>query len=256
MRNIWIICRKELRSYFASPIGYAVIALFTFIFGLVFYVAARDYVQYTFRAQMMGGGPAANVNDQMIRPILGFAGTVFLFLIPLITMRLFPEEKRNGTMELLLTSPMEDLGIVLGKWLGALLLYLCALAMSLISIAMLFAWGKPDWKPVAVAYLGLLLQGACLLALGTLISVLAGSNQIVAGGITFFASLTLYMLSWFTAFEDSRMSKVLNYVSIITHMENFSKGIIELKDVIFYVSFIFFALFLTLRQLESLRWRS
>jgi len=255
MRNIWIICRKELRSYFASPIGYAVIALFTFIFGLVFYVALRDYVQYTFRAQMMGGGPTMNVNEQIIRPILGFAGTVTLFLIPMITMRLFAEEKRNGTIELLLTSPVEDLGIVLGKWLGALLLYACALGTSLVSIGLLFAWGKPDWKPMAVAYLGLLLQGACLLALGAFFSLLT-SNQIIAGGITFFASLTLYMLSWFTAFEDSRVSKVLNYVSIITHMENFSKGIIELKDVVFYVSFIFFALFLILRQMESLRWRS
>ena len=255
MRNIWIICRKELRSYFASPIGYAVIALFTFIFGLVFYVALRDYVQYTFRAQMMGGGPTMNVNEQIIRPILGFAGTVTLFLIPMITMRLFAEEKRSGTIELLLTSPVEDLGIVLGKWLGALLLYACALGTSLVSIGLLFAWGKPDWKPLAVAYLGLMLQGASLLALGAFFSLLT-SNQIIAGGITFFASLTLYMLSWFTAFEDSRVSKVLNYVSIITHMENFSKGIIELKDVVFYVSFIFFALFLILRQMESLRWRS
>jgi len=255
MRNIWIICRKELRSYFASPIGYAVIALFTFIFGLVFYVAIRDYVQYTFRAQMMGGGPTMNVNEQIIRPILGFAGTVTLFLIPMITMRLFAEEKRNGTIELLLTSPVEDLGIVLGKWLGALLLYACALGTSLVSIGLLFAWGKPDWKPMAVAYIGLMLQGASLLALGAFFSLLT-SNQIIAGGITFFASLTLYMLSWFTAFEDSRVSKVLNYVSIITHMENFSKGIIELKDVVFYVSFIFFALFLILRQMESLRWRS
>lgn len=255
MRNIWIICRKELRSYFVSPIGYAVIALFAFIFGLVFYIATRDFVSYTFRAQMMGGGPTANVNDQIIRPILGFAGTVSLFLIPMITMRLFAEEKRNGTIELLLTSPIEDLGIVLGKWLGALLLYICSLGTSMLCIALLFAWGKPDWKPVAVAYLGLILQGACLLALGTLISLLT-SNQIVAGGLTFFASLTLYMLSWFTAFEESRVSKVLNYVSIITHMENFSKGIVDLKDVVFYISFIFLALFLVLRQLESLRWRS
>ncbi len=254
MRNIWIICRKELRSYFASPIGYAVIALFTFIFGLVFYVAIRDYVQYTFRAQMMGGGPTMNVNDQIIRPIFGFVGTVSLFLIPLITMRLFAEEKKNGTIELLLTSPIEDLGIVLGKWLGSLLLYAFALGTSLVGIGLLFAWGKPDWKPVAVAYLGMLLQGACLLALGAFLSSLT-SNQIIAAGTTFFATLALYMLSWFT-FEDSRVSRVLSYVSLITHMENFSKGIIELKDVVFYVSFIFFALFLILRQMESLRWRS
>ena len=255
MRNIWIICRKELRSYFVSPIGYAVVALFAFIFGLVFYVASRDFVNYTFRAQMMGGGGPSNVNEQIIRPILGFAGTVSLFLIPMITMRLFAEEKRNGTIELLLTSPVEDIGIVLGKWLGALLLYMCALGTSLLTVALLFFWGKPDWKPVAVAYLGLLLQGACLLALGAFISSLT-SNQIIAGAITFFASLMLYMLSWFTNFADSRFSKVLNYLSIITHLDSFSKGLVDLKDVVFYLSFIFLALFLVLRQMESLRWRS
>jgi ABC-2 type transport system permease protein len=173
----------------------------------------------------------------------------------MITMRLFAEEKRNGTIELLLTSPVEDIGIVLGKWLGALLLYICSLGTSMLCIALLFAWGKPDWKPVAVAYLGLILQGACLLALGTLISLLT-SNQIVAGGITFFGSLMLYMLSWFTNFADSRFSRVLNYLSIVTHAENFSKGIVDLKDVVFYLSFIFLALFLILRQMEFLRWRS
>jgi len=255
MKNIWIICQKELRSYFVSPIGYAVIALFAIIFGLGFYVVAHDFVQYMFRAQMTGGGATLNVNEQIIRPILGFAGTVSLFLIPMITMRLFAEEKRNGTIELLLTSPVEDIGIVLGKWFGALVLYVRALGTSLLGMALLFAWGKPDWKPVVVAYLGLILQGACLLALGTFVSLLT-SNQIVAGGITFFGSLMLYMLSWFTNFDDSRFSKVLNYLSIITHMENFSKGIVDLKDVVFYLSFIFLALFLILRQMESLRWRS
>jgi len=255
LKNVWIICRKELKSYFVSPIGYAVIALFAFIFGLVFYVASRDFVNYTFRAQMMGGGGPSNVNEQIIRPILGFAGTVSLFLIPMITMRLFAEEKKNGTIELLMTSPVEDIGIVLGKWLGALLLYMCALGTSLFTVALLFFWGKPDWKPVAIAYLGLLLQGACLLALGAFISSLT-SNQIIAGAIAFFASLMLYMLSWFTNFADSRFSKVLNYLSIITHMDNFSKGLVDLKDVVFYVSFVFFMLFLILRQMESLRWRA
>jgi len=106
-----------------------------------------------------------------------------------------------------------------------------------------------------VAYLGLLLQGGCLLALGALISAMT-SNQIIAGGAAFFVSLLLYMLSWMTEYDSTTTSKVLNYVSIVTHMENFSKGILDLKDAVFYVSFIFFALFLTARQMESLRWRS
>lgn len=255
MTNIWIICRKELRSYFASPIAYAVMALFALLFGLVFYSATRDFVNYAFRAQMNGGAPPMSVNEFIIRPLLGFAGTVSLFLIPLISMRLLAEEKRNGTIELLLTSPIQDVSIILGKWLGAMFLYLFVLAMSLPNVAFLFAWGKPDWKPVLVAYLGLILQGGCLLAIGTLISSMT-SNQIVAGGAAFFVSLMLYVLSWLTDYDGTTTSRVLNYVSIITHMENFSKGILDLKDAVFYVTFIFLALFLTVRQMESLRWRS
>ena len=255
MKNVWVICRKELRSYFASPIAYAVMALFALIFGFVFFSATRDFVNYTYRAQLNGGGPSMSVNEYIIRPLLGFAGTVGLFLIPLISMRLFAEEKRNGTIELLLTSPVKDLSIIVGKWLGALMLYLFVLGMSLLNLAMIFLWGKPDWKPVLVAYLGLILQGACLLALGALISSMT-SNQIVAGGAAFFVSLLLYMMSWMTEYDSTTTSKVLNYVSIVTHMENFSKGILDLKDVVFYCTFIFLALFLTARQLESLRWRS
>ena len=255
MTNIWIICRKELRSYFASPIAYAVMALFALLFGLVFYSATRDFVNYAYRAQNNGGAPPISVNEFIVRPLLGFAGTVSLFLIPLISMRLLAEEKRNGTIELLLTSPIQDVSIILGKWLGAMVLYLFVLAMSLPNVAFLFAWGKPDWKPVLVAYLGLILQGGCLLAIGTLISSMT-SNQIVAGGAAFFVSLMLYVLSWLTDYDSTTTSKVLNYVSIITHMENFSKGILDLKDAVFYVTFIFLALFLTVRQMESLRWRS
>jgi len=255
MRTIWIICRKELRSYFVSPIGYAVIGLFALIFGFVFFTATREFVNFSFRSQMMGGGGPMSANDQIIRPLLGFSGTVGLFLIPLITMRLVAEEKRSGTIELLLTSPVPDLSIILGKWVGAMLLYLCALGMSALNIALLFVWGKPDWKPVLVAYLGLILQGGCLLAIGTLISTMT-SNQIIAGGATFFVSLLLWMLSWYTAYDSTTTAKVINYISIVTHMDNFSKGILDLKDVVFYVSFIFLGLFLTLRQIESLRWRS
>jgi gliding motility-associated transport system permease protein len=255
MTHVWVICRKELRSYFASPIAYAVMALFALMFGLAFNSITREFVNLSFRMQMNGGGPALSVNEFIIRQMLGLAGTIGLFLIPLISMRLIAEEKRNGTIELLLTSPVQDLSIVLGKWLGAMLLYLCVLLMSVPNIALLFAWGKPDWKPVLVAYLGLLLHGGCLLAVGTLISSMT-SNQIVAGGVAFFVSLILYMLSWFTEYDSTTTSRVLNYISIFPHMENFSKGVLDLKDAVFYVTFIFLALFLTARQMESLRWRS
>jgi ABC-2 type transport system permease protein len=255
VRNIILICKKELKSYFASPIAYCVMALFALIFGFGFYTATRDFVRFSFQAQMMGQQQPMNVNEQIIRPLLGFASTVALFLIPMIAMRLFAEEKRSGTIELLLTSPVTDLQIILGKWIGSLLLYLCVLGMSMINVAMLFAWGKPDLKPVLVAYLGLILQGACLLAIGTFISTTT-KNQIVAGGVTFFVCLLLWLLSWFTAFDSGPVSQVVNYLSIVTHFENFAKGLLSIKDVVFYLSMIFFSLFITTRAMESLRWRA
>jgi ABC-2 type transport system permease protein len=255
VKNVLLICFKELKGYFVSPIAYAVMALFALIFGFGFYTATRDMVQMGFRAMAMGQQQPMSVNDMVIRPLLGFAGTIALFLIPMITMRLVAEEKKMGTIELLLTSPIKDSEIILGKWLGAVLLYVCTLGMSLLNIAMLFLWSKPDWKPLLVAYLGLLLQGGCLLAIGTLVSTMT-KNQIVAGGVTFFVSLLLWLLSWFTAFDSGPLSQGINYLSIVTHMENFSKGVIDSKDVIFYLSMIFFALFLTKRSMESLRWRA
>ena len=255
MRNILLICKKELKSYFASPIAYLLMAFFGLIFGFGFFTATRDFVRFSFQSQMMGQQQPMNVNDQIIRPLLGFASTIALFLVPMISMRLIAEEKRTGTIELLLTSPIKDIEIILGKWLGAMLLYLCVLAMSMINIALLFAWGKPDLKPVLVAYLGLALQGGCLLAIGTFISTTT-RNQIVAGGVTFFTCLLLWLLSWFTAFDSTVPAQVVNYLSIVTHFENFGKGVLDLKDVVFYISFIFFALFATSRSMESLRWRA
>jgi ABC-2 type transport system permease protein len=255
MRNILLICFKEFKGYFVSPIGYAVMALFALIFGFGFYTASRDMVQMGLRAQMMGQAQPMSVNDQVIRPLLGFASTIALFLIPMITMRLVAEEKRTGTIELLLTSPVKDIEIILGKWCGAVLLYMAVLGMSVLDLSMLFLWGKPDLKPVLVAYLGLLLQGACLLAIGTFVSTTT-RNQIVAGGVTFFVCLLLWLLSWFTAFDSGAFAQVINYLSIVTHMDNFSKGVIDSKDIVFYLSLIFFSLFLTERSMESLRWRA
>jgi ABC-2 type transport system permease protein len=253
--NIWIICRKELKSYFASPIAYLLMAFFGLIFGFGFFTATRDFVRFSFQAQMMGRQMPMNVNEQVIRPLLGFASTVALFLIPMITMRLFAEEKKTGTIELLMTSPVSDLQIILGKWFASMWLYLCILAMSALNVALLFAFGKPDWKPVLIGYLGLLLQGGCLLSIGAFISTTT-RNQIIAGGVTFFVCLLLWLLSWFTAFDTAGPSQVINYLSIVTHFENFGKGVLDSKDVVFYLSMIFFGLFITARSMESLRWRA
>ena len=255
MKNVLIICEKEIRSYFTSPIAYLLMAIFALIFGFFFYSATAFFVIQSMQSQMQGQSQPMNVNDFIVGPLLNNASVVGLFLIPMISMRLFAEEKRQGTMELLMTSPLKDWEIILGKWLGALVMYACVIGLSALNVAMLFAYGKPDWRPIAVGYLGLLLQGGCLLAIGTFISTTT-RNQIIAGGATFAVCLMLWVLDWVSSYQQAAWAKVIAYLSVLTHFEPFSKGVIDSKDVIFYLSMIFLGLFLTARSLESLRWRA
>src|SRR5882724_1139675 len=255
MRNILTICSKEIRSYFVSPVAYLLMALFGLIFGYFFYSATAYFVMAGLRQQMGGGGGAMSVNEYVVAPLLGNASVVGLFLIPLISMRLFAEEKRSGTIELLLTSPVRDIDIILGKWFGAMLMYLCVLAVSAINVALLFIWGHPAWQPILTGYLGLILQGGTVLAIGTFISSTT-KNQIIAGGATFSVCLLLWVLNWVSSYEQAAWAKVISYLSVVEHFEPFSKGVIDTKDVVFFASLTFFGLFLTARSMESLRWRA
>jgi ABC-2 type transport system permease protein len=255
MRNVWIICRKELRSYFVSPVAYLLLAMFAVIFGFFFWNILGIFVRDGMEAMMSGQMFPMNLNERVIRPLLSNISVVGLFLIPLITMRLFAEEKRTGTIELLATSPVTDLQVILGKWTAAMIMYGGMLLLSAVNFVFLFRYGHPDWKPLAIGYLGLLLQAGALLALGTFISTLT-KNQIIAGAVTFALSLLLYILEWVTGFDTSTSARVISYMSIITHFESFSKGLLDSKDAIFYVTLIFLGLFLTARSMESLRWRS
>ena len=255
MRNVWVILRKELRSYFVSPVAYLLLAMFSIIFGFFFWNILGFFVREGMESMMRGQTFPMNLNERVIRPLLSNISVVGLFLIPLITMRLFAEEKRTGTIELLATSPITDLQVILGKWMAAMILYGGMLLLGAVNFVFLFRYGHPDWKPLAIGYLGLLLQAGALLALGTFISTLT-KNQIIAGAVTFALSLLLYILEWVTGFDTSTSARVISYMSIITHFESFSKGLLDSKDAIFYVSLIFLGLFLTSRSMESLRWRS
>jgi ABC-2 type transport system permease protein len=255
MKNVWIICRKELKSYFASPIAYGLMAFFAAIAGYFFYVATAIFVTRGMESQMMGQSFPMDVNEWVVRPVLMNVSVIGLFIIPMITMRLFAEEKRSGTIELLATSPVRDVEVILGKWFAALILYGCILAISALNIGVLFFYGRPDWKPILVGYLGLLLQGGCLLAIGTFISTTT-KNQIIAGTATFGICLLLWVFDWISAYETAVWAKVMSYLSVVTHFEPFAKGVLDTKDAIFYLSVIFFGLFLTARSMESLRWRA
>jgi ABC-2 type transport system permease protein len=257
MRNVWIMCRKELRSYFTSPIAYLLLTMFAFIFGWFFWNVLGYFVSMGMAAMQRGQMFPMNVNEEVIRPLLSNVGVIGLFFIPLITMRLFAEEKRTGTIELLATSPIRDLEVILGKWLAAMVLYGCMLLVTALNFAFIFRYGHPDWKPLVIGYLGLYLQAGALLAVGTFISTLT-RNQIIAGAATFAVCLMLWILEWVSGggFENATWAQVLAYLSVITHYESFSKGMLSSKDAIFYVSLIFLGLFLTARSMESLRWRS
>jgi len=255
MRNIWIICRKELQSYFVSPVAYLLLTMFAVIFGFFYWNSVGYFNMIGLESQMRGQSFPMSVNEYVIRPLLSNVSVIGLFFIPMITMRLFAEEKRQGTIELLATSPVRDMEIIIGKWLAAVILYAVLLLFTAINFAFLFRYGNPDWKPLAIGYLGLLLQAGGLLAIGTFISTLT-RNQIIAGAATFGVCLMLWVLEWVAGYETAAWAKVLSYISVVTHYESFGKGVLDIKDAVFYLSVIFLGLFLTSRAMESLRWRS
>ena len=254
MSNILAIAQKEIRAYFSSPIAYIVIGLFALLFGY-FYVAILDWFIRQGMSGAMGMTPAPlNLNQQFVRPLLLNATVVLLFVLPMITMRTYSEEKRSGTIELLLTSPLTDMQIILGKFTGAMALYASMLGVTLLYVGVLFVFGNPEWKPIVTAYLGLLLLGGCFISVGMLISSFT-RNQIVAAMLTFGVFLLLWVIDWIGTFLGPSGETIVNYLSITRHFEDFAKGVIDTTHLIYYVSFITFGLFLTAKSVDSERWR-
>jgi gliding motility-associated transport system permease protein len=253
MRNVLAIAGKELRGYFSSPIAYVVIGLFALIFGWFFYVPLSFFNRQSMQMSM-GMGGTLNINQMLIAPMLTNAGVVILFLMPMITMRTYSEEKRSGTIELLLTSPVTDTQIILGKFLGVLGLYGAILGITLIHTGILFIYGSPAWKPVVTGYLGLFLMGASFLSIGLLISSLT-KNQIVAGIATFAVVLMLWVINWMGSFVGPTTQAVLSHLSITDHLDDFARGVLDTKHLVYYLSFIAFGLFLTAKAVDSERWR-
>ena len=252
MSNVIAIAQKELRSYFASPIGYVITGLFALLFGWFFYNYLRYFASVSEQMMMSGGTP--NVNQHMISGLLQNAAVIILFVMPMITMRTYAEEKRSGTIELLLTSPVSDVQIILGKFFGAMGLYAAMLLVTVLYISILFFLGHPEWKPIVAGYLGMLLMGGCFISVGLLVSSLT-KNQIVAGFMTFAVFLLLWVINWFGEGSGPTGRAVLSFLSITEHLDDFTRGIIDTKHVVYYLSFITFGLFLTAKSVDSERWR-
>ncbi len=254
MSNILAIAQKELRSYFSSPIAYIVIGMFALIYGYFYVVMLQYFVRAGMQGGMMGGPQVLNINQDMLRPVIQNLTVVMLFLLPMITMRTYAEEKRSGTIELLLTSPLTDLQIILGKFVGAMSLYMAMLAVTLPHMGVLYLYGDPEWKPMLTAYAGLLLMGGSFVSLGLFISSLS-KNQIVAGAMTFATFLMLWVINWIGSFSSGTVATITNYLSIIEHFDDFSKGVVDTTHLVYYLSFISFGLFLTAKSVDSERWR-
>ena len=255
MSNVVAIAEKELRGYFASPVGYVAIALFTVLFGLMYGGIVNWFADQSVRMNPMMGGPQSlNINQQLIRPLFLNMSVVFLFVLPLVTMRSYSEEKRSGTIELLLTSPVTDFQIIAGKFLGAFGLYVVMLAVTLVHMGLLFWHGNPDWRPVAAGYLGMILFGAGFISLGLFISSLT-SSQVIAGIGTFALGLTLWIIDWIASAAGPTAQTVLQYLSMTEHLDDFVKGVIDTRHLVYYFSLIAFGLFLTARSVDSERWR-
>jgi len=238
MGKVLLLTRREVSSYFVSPIAYVAMALFLVIAG--FFFALADF---------RPGAPAA------MRSIFEVMMIILVFVIPIMTMRSISEERRTGTLETLLTAPVTDTQVVVAKFLGCWIFYLAMLAPTLLYLAALASFGNPDYGPVASGYIGLALLGALYVAVGILASSLT-SNQVIAAVVGFVVLIVLALLGpWVGAAVPSPWRGIVQQASIRMHYIDFSQGVVDLVHVLYFVVLTLYALFITVKVLESRRWR-
>ena len=255
MKNSWIIAKRDLGSFFNSPIFYVITTVFLIIYSYIFVNILSFFSMQSMQSgQLQQMGIALNVNEMVIEPSFQNMAVVLLLIIPIVTMRSFAEEKKSKTFRLLLSSPVHLKEIILGKFLACMIVVTLMVLISSYSIGFLFMIGEPDVGPVLTGYLGILLTAGCYVSVGIFASSLT-ENQIVAAVITFGFSLFMWIIGWGAQVANSSTGQVLEYLSIIEHMDRFLKGMIETSDLAYYLSFIIFGLFLCYRTLDSNRWR-
>ncbi|MBP9005909.1 MAG: ABC transporter permease subunit [Candidatus Marinimicrobia bacterium] len=254
MGNLLAIYKRDLKGYFFSPIAYVVIGLFLLVNGIFFYVLLSSFLEYSYAVMIQRQGYPINVNLLMIRPFFQNMSVIVLFVIPMITMRSFSEEKKSGTMELLLTSPLTNWQLILGKFLASFTLYFVMVMVTFLFMVFLFIWGNPSLVPILISYLGILLMGLVLVALGNFISSLT-ENQIVAAVGTFGATMFLWVIGFAGDFAGKVFGEIFKYLSIVNHFDDFSKGVFDTNHLVYYLSLTFLMLFFTYQSIESSKWR-
>jgi ABC-2 type transport system permease protein len=257
MRNVLTIAGRELRSYFSSPVAYVLLAVFLALGGYFFYALLMAFNQSLQIYAMMRNPEMLqrfNLNEMVIRPLLANMSVLLIFIIPAITMRMFPEEKRAGTYELLLTSPIRVGEIVLGKFLGGLALVLLMVLLSGFFGVLLVIYGNPEIPMMVAGYAGLLLMAVTFLGIGTLVSSFT-DNVVVAYVGTLFALLVLYTVGWLGETVPGAWGSIIKYLSITEHFAELSKGVVDTQDLVYFATLLVVSLFLTHRSVESVRWR-
>lgn len=238
MRNILIIAKRELRSYFTSAIAYVVFAMFLILAGYFFSMILLITKQASLQ------GVAYNITITL------------LFFTPLITMKLFAEERKLGTLEILMTKPVKDFEVVLGKFLAALGFLALMFLTTGVYVFILIKYGNPDMGPIWSSYLGLLLIGGSFLSLGIFASTLS-ENQIIAAVVSFGLVLLMWLMNWISGQLElgTGIEETLSYLSLSAHFDDFLKGVVDLKNIVFYLSFIVFWLFVTVKSIEVRKWK-
>ena len=251
MKGFRAVFYRELYAFFASPIFYVVGTIFLAISGYFFYTAVAYYSLISFQAAQnpfMGG--QVNINEMVIKPLLDDISIILLLIVPLLTMRLIAEEKKNGTIELLLTYPVRDLAVLLGKFLATLLVLAILIGATLLYLLILSGFIDFEWGVVLSGYGGLLLLSASFVALGLFVSSLT-QNQIIAAVLGFGALLMFWIIGWIGSLSGPVVGKVVNYLSIMEHLDSFTKGVLDTRDIAYYLTFCSFFIFATLRYLDS-----
>ncbi len=255
MKGFWPVYRKELNGTFASPIFYAVAFIFLVITGIFFYLILDYFNQLSFQlAQNPMLARQINVTEVALRSFFLNISFILLFLAPLITMRLYADERKSGTIELLFTYPITDSAAVAGKFAASATAFLILLAGTMPGIIAFALTAAPAWKPIIAGYLGTFLLGCAFISLGLFTSSLT-QNQIIAAFLAFGMLLILWFVGEAKTIAGPTLGSVAEYLSVTGHLENFSKGVLDSRDLLYYVLFSLLFLFLTHRQMNSYRWR-
>lgn len=255
MKGFSAVYRRELYSLFASPIFYVVAFIFLLLAGYFFASTVAFYNLLTLQA---GQNPMLaqqlSFTDMVARPFFLDISIVLLLVAPLLTMRLYAEERKTGTIELLFTYPIADRAAVVAKFAAVLTAYLVILAGTTPGFILLGSFSNLPWQPVLSGYLGIVLLGGAFLSLGVFTSAVT-QNQIIAAALSFGALLLFWIIGWMSTLVSPTVQEVIQYLSVMQHFDGFSKGVLDSSDFVYYLSFILFFLFLALRQMESYRWR-